>query len=68
MPWRSKGTQHFFCNACEKLNADRKAIDTLRKSADGIVSARKSAFDKAHADFKAALEKARQDLKAAFGK
>ncbi len=53
--------------AREKLNADRKAIDILKKSSEGLITARKTAVETEMADFKAAIEKARQDLKAAFG-
>jgi hypothetical protein len=52
--------------AREKFQADRKSKDKLSDTVHTLVDARKTATEKALADFKATMEKARAALKAAF--
>ncbi|HSR89512.1 MAG TPA: plastocyanin/azurin family copper-binding protein [Candidatus Udaeobacter sp.] len=52
--------------AREKFAADRKAVERLGVNLKTLTDARKTALDKARADFKAAVEKATKDLKAAL--
>lgn len=54
-------------NARQEFNADKQGLEKLGSQVKTFVETRKTAFEKAKADFKTALEKAKSDLKTAFG-